>query len=487
MNIRHTIFLIFLSVFSGIGGSALYHYWWAPPQAQPEKTKPRMDKSQPATEHPSSHEAVWNTPSYKQQLASTPDLREASKKSTNSVVYIKTYSEGEATNWMDVVFFGYNLPRKLSSGSGVIFSEDGHIITNKHVIENADRIEVIHKRRSWDAELVGVDPNTDIAVLKVEEEKLPAIAVGNSREIQVGDWVLAVGNPFNLTSTVTAGIVSAKGRHINLLKSSFPLESFIQTDAAINPGNSGGALVNMRGELVGINTAILSNTGSYAGYGFAVPSNIVKKVVEDLIKYKEVQKAFINAEYSDLDEKTAEYLELEDLTGVVIGHVSEGGAADEAGLQKGDVIIKIDGYPIKDKATFEEELNYHRPGEEVTITYLRDSKPRQTTIQLNNREGQPTVIKREVYKSELLGARMEKVSQVEAERLRIPHGVRLTQIQSGLFRKLNITEGFIIVRINREAIKTPEQLEKVLKNTRGRVILKGVHRSGEQGYYTFYI
>ena len=290
------------------------------------------------------------------------DFIEASKITTKSVVYIKTLSQNRyGSTWMDW-FFGEGVGQAISSGSGVIYSRDGFIITNNHVVNDADNIEVIIGKKAYEATLIGADPASDLAVLKVETEGIPAIKFGRSQNVQVGEWVLAIGNPFNLTSTVTAGIVSAKGRELNIMKSIFPIESFIQTDAAINPGNSGGALVNLNGELIGINTAILSKTGSYAGYGFAVPSDIVKKVVEDLIKYREVQKAFFGAEVLDIDTEIATKLDTDDYSGVVLSYVHDDGAASKIGMKKGDVIIKINAQAINSRSQFEEILSYHSPG-----------------------------------------------------------------------------------------------------------------------------
>ncbi|MEQ9305937.1 MAG: trypsin-like peptidase domain-containing protein, partial [Marinoscillum sp.] len=236
------------------------------------------------------------------RVVSDVDFVLASERTQSSVVFIQTLSEYEyrTGSWLDW-FFEPRSSQQISSGSGVILSEDGYIVTNNHVIENADRIKVVHGKKTYDAKMIGKDPSTDLAVLKIEMNDLPAIQFANSDDVSVGQWVLAVGNPFNLTSTVTAGIVSAKGRNINILKDKFPIESFIQTDAAINPGNSGGALVNTQGALIGINTAILSRTGTYSGYGFAVPSNIVRKVFDDVRKYGEVQKAFTGAEFIDIN------------------------------------------------------------------------------------------------------------------------------------------------------------------------------------------
>lgn len=279
---------------------------------------------------------------------------EASKASTGSVVFIKNFSGTDPSRYsMFDYFFGSGPTQQVSTGSGVIFSADGYIITNNHVIERAETIEVIHQKRTYKAKLIGTDKNTDLAVLKIDANNLPAIRRGSSRQLQIGEWVLAVGNPFNLTSTVTAGIVSAKERQINILGGDFPLESFIQTDAPINPGNSGGALVNSKGELVGINTAILSRTGSYTGYGFAVPVDIVSKISSDLIQYGEVQKAIPGIEAIEITPELAEKMKLNSLEGVIVSHVVRNGAADQAGIQRNDVIVQVGNQEISGMGSFD--------------------------------------------------------------------------------------------------------------------------------------
>ena len=374
----------------------------------------------------------------------------------------------------------------ISSGSGVIYSNDGYIITNNHVIEDSDQIKVIIGKKEYDARMIGTDPSTDIAVLKIDASALPSIKFARSRDVRIGDWVLAVGNPFNLTSTVTAGIVSAKGRELNITRSMFPIESFIQTDAAINPGNSGGALVNLKGELVGINTAILSKTGSYAGYGFAVPSDIVKKVVDDIINYGEVQKAFIGADVLDIDAEIAGKLGIDDYSGVVVSYVHKDGAASKVGLKKGDIIIKIDGEPIDSRTEFEELLSYKSPGDKISVTYKRNGKIFNKTLTLTNKEGTTTLLRKEVYTSRTLGADLEKVSKVERDLLNIDHGVRIVKLRPGLINQMGLPEGFIITYINKVPIKDPETLTDILTKIRGRVFLEGVNKRGEKEYYRYY-
>jgi len=321
-------------------------------------------------------------------------------------------------------------------------------------------------------------------------DNLPAIKIGSSRNLQVGAWVLAVGNPFNLTSTVTAGIVSAKGRNINILKGKFPIESFIQTDAAINPGNSGGALVNKEGELVGINTAILSRTGSYAGYGFAVPVDIVKKVVRDIIEYGEVQKAFFGGEIADLDEDIVNRLGIKvgtNFKGVILNYVHPDGSAAKADLQEGDIIIKINNEEVNSKSAFNEIIGYYSPGDQITVTYQHKGKVMNSILILTNREGTTGIIKTEIFTSKSLGADLEVVPKVERDLLEIDHGVRINKVYRGLINELGIREGFIITSINSYPIKDPEDLIKVIERVRGRVRIEGVSKEGVKGYYSFYL
>lgn len=483
---KNILIVMFVGFFSGISGAFTYHHFLvretealqrvlAPP-SQSESKKSDLQLARYSDES-----------SAAKSMLISEDFAEASARSTPSVVYIKTILENEyrGSSWLELFFEG-RTNQQVSSGSGVIYSRDGYIVTNNHVIDDATRIEVIHNKRTYDAQVIGTDPSTDLAVLKIDDENMPAITLGNSRDLQVGEWVLAVGNPFNLTSTVTAGIVSAKGREINILKSNFPIESFIQTDAAINPGNSGGALVDRNGYLVGINTAILSRTGSYAGYGFAVPADIVRKVVDDIIQYGEVQKAFFGAEVVDLNNDIASQLKVNDLNGVVISYLQRNGAAENAGLQKGDVIIRIDQQLVDSRSDFEELISYHSPGDYVNVVYRRDNKMKNVSLQLTNREGTTSLITRDVYDSEKLGAALESVSRVEAELLDIGGGVKISNVKGGLIQRLGIEEGFVVTSINQRPIDNPKEMEEILTRIRGRVRIEGVSKEGVKGYYSYY-
>ncbi len=407
------------------------------------------------------------------------DFSNAAAKATPSVVYINSISQsGASYSYWDLLFSG-GQQTQVSSGSGVIFTSDGYIVTNNHVVESAEKIQVIYNKKVYDAELIGTDPSTDLGVLKIKETNLQAITLGNSRTLAVGEWVLAVGNPFSLSSTVTAGIVSAKGRRINIVEDKFPIESFIQTDAAINPGNSGGALVNKAGELIGINTAILSRTGSYTGYAFAVPVDIAKKVVNDLIKYGVVQKAFLGGNVIDYDYQTAATYNLDakvkDFKGVVLAELEKKGAAIDAGLKLGDIIVKIDNDEINSKSEFEEELSYHSPGDKINITCLRDGKSTTVLVALVNKNGDTNLIKRKIYNDATLGVNLEAVE----------YGVKIYKVKEGLFKRLGVPENYTIMSINRRSVKEPQEVIDFFGSYHGNVLLDGFTSSKERAPIQF--
>nr|WP_076502258.1 trypsin-like peptidase domain-containing protein [Belliella pelovolcani] len=423
-----------------------------------------------------------NYDAYKEEsVPSAPtSFVEASEVSTPSVVFIKNFSGSDYRRYSIFdYFFGSGPTQRVSTGSGVIISRDGYIITNNHVIDRAETIEVVHQKRTYKAELIGTDKNTDIAVLKIDAANLPAIKQGSSRDLRIGEWVIAVGNPFNLTSTVTAGIVSAKERQINILGGDFPLESFIQTDAPINPGNSGGALVNTKGELVGINTAILSRTGSYTGYGFAVPVDIAVKIANDLIKYGEVQKALPGVDVVEITPELADEMNLKTLDGVIVTNVLRGGAAEKAGIQKDDVITQIEGFPVMGKGSFEEVLSYYYPGDQLTFTFQRKSDRKTAKVTLQNLDGGTGVLKREFYSSNILGARLESVNAIERDRLGIDYGIKITGLTRGYLRELGLNNGFVLTQINGEAARNPEKVGQFLENFSGRLRLEGLTPNGQ--------
>ncbi len=489
---KNTVFTIFIGLISGIAGAWFYsnHLSSSISNSHAEQIPVVTNTNNTTNTTPDIKTNVKEPNASSTLVASAilkpADFIQASKIATQSVVYIKTLSQNKyGSTWMDW-FFGEGVGQSISSGSGVIYSRDGYIITNNHVVNDALKIEVIIGKKAYEASLVGADPSSDLAVLKVETSGIREIKMGSSKNVKVGEWVLAVGNPFNLTSTVTAGIVSAKGRELNITNSIFPIESFIQTDAAINPGNSGGALVNLDGELIGINTAILSKTGSYAGYGFAVPSDIVKKVVADLIKYREVQKAFMGAEVLDINSEIAKKLDTEDYSGVVISYVRKEGAASQIGMKKGDIIIKINNETINSRSQFEEILSYHSPGDKINLMYKRNKKIIHHSLVLTNKEGTTELLERNVVTSRTLGADLEKVSKVERDLLNIKHGVRILKVRNGLINQMKIEEGFIITYINKVPITDPETLNDILTNIRGRVYLEGLNKRGTKQYQRYH-
>lgn len=412
------------------------------------------------------------------------DFSDAAAKATPSVVYINSIAQsGVSYTYWDMLFGGGGSHTQVSSGSGVIFSSDGYIVTNNHVVESAEKIQVLFRKNVYDAELVGTDPSTDLAVLKIKETNLPAVTLGSSRNLAVGEWVIAVGNPFSLASTVTAGIVSAKGRRINIVEDKFPIESFIQTDAAINPGNSGGALVNKNGELVGINTAILSRTGSYTGYAFAVPIDIARKVVDDLIKYGISQKAIFGASIGEYDFQNARKYGLDtnikNFRGVLVEKIDQDeSAARTAGLQAGDVITRVDDEEIDSESAFEEKLSYRSPGDKVTVTFNRNGKQMTAPITLLNRFGDTNLVRRKIYSDATLGANLEAVE----------YGVKIFKLKDdGLLQKIGLPENYTIVAINRQRIKDPQDVIDFFTKYKGRVLVQGLTSSKEQLPLEFYL
>jgi Do/DeqQ family serine protease len=351
------------------------------------------------------------------------------------------------------------------------------------VIEDAQKIKVIlNDKREFDARLVGTDPSTDIAVLKVDTEKLPFLTYGNSDELKLGEWVLAVGNPFNLTSTVTAGIVSARARNLGINSDQFSIESFIQTDAAVNPGNSGGALVNQQGNLVGINTAIASRTGSYTGYSFAVPVSIVKKVVNDLKEFGEVQRALLGVNIGDVNAEVAKDLNLDKVEGVFVGGVTENGAAREAGIKEGDVIVSVAGEKVRTSAELQEKVSQYRPGDDIKVEVLRSNEKKQFTVTLRNKHGDTQIVR---DKTVVLGAEFEEVSNKEKERLQINNGIKIKTLNKGKLKDAGLKEGFIITNVNKKQIYEVNDLKREIGNARGGILVEGIYPDGELAYFVF--
>lgn len=379
-------------------------------------------------------------------------------------------------------------PKQQGSGSGVIISADGYIVTNNHVVADADELTVtLNDNKEYSARIIGTDKTTDLALIKIEGKNLPAITIANSENIKVGEWVLAVGNPFNLTNTVTAGIVSAKGR--SLYKNG--VESFIQTDAAINPGNSGGALVNTRGELIGINAMLYSQTGSFSGYGFAIPTSIMNKVVDDLKTYGTVQRAVVGIQGSDVknyvdgQKEQGKDIDLGTMEGIYVAKVTEESAAEEAGLKEGDVIIAIDGKEMNKMADMQEYLAKKRPGDKVTVTYLRDKKKATKSLTLKNEQGNTQVVKKADL--DVLGGNFRSITDAQKQQLNIGYGLEVLKVNSGKLKNAGITKGFIIQRVNDNAVKTIEDLQNIVKDASTSkdpvLYIQGVYPTGKKAYF----
>ncbi|NLO01292.1 MAG: Do family serine endopeptidase [Bacteroidales bacterium] len=429
-----------------------------------------------------------NLPANSQQQL--PDLTFAAENSVHAVVHIATQSvrgDGWSSgNPFFDEFFGLRRQEpQLATGygSGVILSEDGVIVTNNHVIERAQKIKVIlNDKQEYDARLIGADPSTDLALVKIEAENLPYLTYGDSDNLKLGEWVLAVGNPFNLTSTVTAGIVSARARNLGINPEEYSIESFIQTDAAVNPGNSGGALVNQQGNLVGINTAIASRTGSYAGYSFAVPVSIVKKVVEDLKEYGQVQRALLGVSIADVTASLAEERGLEKVEGVFVTAVIENGAANEAGIREGDVILNVAGEPVNSAAELQEKVSRFRPGEDIKIVIKRKNDKKQFTVTLRNKHGDTEIVR---DNDTFLGARFEPVTNEDKNYLKIESGIKITELKNGKLKDAGLSNGFIITHVNKKPVYEVNDFRRETENARGGILVEGIYPNGELAYFVF--
>lgn len=431
----------------------------------------------------------------------TPDgsmnFTTASAVATPAVVHIKSVS-GNATaqgnrrrNQDDFLpfdlFDGFDMRRgpSLSSGSGVIISNDGYVVTNNHVIDNAEKLEVtLSDNRTYTGTVIGTDPSTDLAVIKIEAKELPYLKFGDSDKLLIGEWVLAVGNPFNLTSTVTAGIVSAKGRNINILEDRFKIESFIQTDAAVNPGNSGGALINIAGELIGINTAIASQTGSYAGYSFAVPANMVRKVVDDLLQFGTVQRGFLGVSIQDVNAQLAKDEDLSVSRGVYVNAVNEKSAAESAGMKKGDVIVRVADIQVNTASELQEQVARHRPGDKLKLTVLRNNKEVALDVVLKNQAGNTEVSRKEKSNAlRELGAEFETLSNQEKKEVGVDHGVRISRIFAGKLRSAGIREGFVITGVDKQKVQNESDILKALEGKQGAILIEGTYGKGNKTAY----
>lgn len=431
------------------------------------------------------------------------DLTEAAEKTVHGVVHIKatvnakTRVVGEMPDIFDFIFGGqqprqrqYQSRPQVGYGSGVILTSDGYIVTNNHVIEDADEIEVnLNDSRTFQATVIGADPTTDLALIKIEGDEFPVIPMGDSDDLKLGEWVLAVGNPFNLTSTVTAGVVSAKARKLGIYDAKESIESFIQTDAAINMGNSGGALVNTRGELVGINSALESPTGTYAGYGFAIPTTIVRKVVADLKEYGTVQRALLGISGRNL----ADVRQLEEnrnkdfgaLDGVYVSDVQDGGGALAAGLQGGDIIVSVNDRKIKTMAELQETIAQYRPGDKVSVTYLRDKKEKKVNVTLMNSKGNTEVVKN--TDMGVLGAEFAEVSDQLKRQLNIGYGLQVADVSKGAIQKAGIQRGYIILKVNGAQVKEEADIrsayDAAVKSPEQVLFITGIYPSGRRANY----
>ncbi len=411
------------------------------------------------------------------------DFTEASRLVTQGVVHLRT-SYGAGNFSLNPLESYFDSPAR-SSGSGVIISDDGFIVTNYHVVEEATQIEVVlNNNDRYYAKVMGADPTTDLALLKINSYNLPFVRYGDSDALQAGEWVLAIGNPFELNSTVTAGIVSAKARNIGILgdRNNLQVESFIQTDAAVNPGNSGGALVNLRGELVGINSAIATSTGGYQGYSFAIPVSLVKKVMDDLLEFGQVQRGLLGVQIEGVTARIAERFDLPVNQGVLVRRVNKGSAAEQSGIEVGDVIIEIADHPVANVSELQERVARHRPGDEIQVTIIHKGDRRELKTRLKNFEGQEETYKMEVANA-LDGATFEDVSYQELARLGLEGGVKVNSIKEGSWLEATVKKDFIITFVDKISVDNLEDLNRILAMKRGGVLIEGIYPNGEKGVY----
>ncbi len=410
------------------------------------------------------------------------DFTFAAENTVHAVVHVMTVTERSSAyrNPLYEFFYGDRYNRNpqpmLGYGSGVIISEDGYIVTNNHVIEGSDEIEVtLNDKRVFEAEIVGRDPSTDIALIRIKEKDLPYLRFGDSDKLKLGQWVLAVGNPFNLTSTVTAGIISAKGRNLGLLPDEFRIESFIQTDAALNRGNSGGALVTLNGEFIGLTTAIISPTGGYAGNSFAVPVNIVKKIVEDLKEFGEVQRAILGVTITDVDAGLAEEKKLDRIEGVYINDVRENGAAKDAGIKNGDVVLRVNEVNVNSVAELQEQISKYRPNDKVDVLIKRDNKRKQFEVVLRNTEGSTEIVRPDDL---IMGAKFDELSDGDREEYNISNGVKITDAGEGYLSELGLRSGTIVLRINGNSVQRVSEVKDILGGGRTLYSIEGIQPNG---------
>ena len=425
---------------------------------------------------------------------SWPDFTYAAETAVDAVVYVKvtsTRSGQQVPNSILDFFFGFpqgGAPQQqesVGSGSGVIIREDGYIVTNNHVIEKANKIEVtLNNNQTYQATLVGTDPATDIALLKIDAKGLPVIPFGDSDKLRLGEWVIAIGSPYDLRSTITAGIVSAKGRSMPNYTGEYKIESFIQTDAAVNPGNSGGALVDKAGNLVGINTAIYSQTGSYAGYSFAVPVNIVKKIAYDLMDFGSVKRAVLGIVMQPIDDKIADDLKLSSRNGVYINEVSKNGAADKAGIKAGDVLINIDSMQITTPSSVQEIVSRVSPGDKAVLTVIRDGKKQEVEVTFKGTAQENGEIADDGSIA-FYGCSLQEASEKTLAKYGLKSGVEITELGPGKMKEAGAVEGFIILYVNDHPVKTPQDVIDIVKKSKRTVFIEGITPAGRTGYFGF--
>ena len=421
-----------------------------------------------------------------------PDFTYAAETAVNGVVYVEvTINQNYPSNQINDPFFRFffgdevqpQSRERKGSGSGVIIREDGYIVTNNHVVADASKVRVtLYNDKTYDATVVGTDPATDVALIKIDEKGLPVIPFADSDELRLGEWVLAIGSPYDLRSTITAGIVSAKGRSMPHYNGEFKIESFIQTDAAVNPGNSGGALVNKKGELVGVNTAIISQTGSYTGYSFAVPSNIVKKIVSDLIDFGSVRRAKLGITMTAVDEKVASEMKLSSLKGVYIVEVSKGGAADKAGLKKGDVLLSIDSKQVSGPSALQEVVNSYHPGDVATIKYVRDGKEKTAKVTFLG-DAAPTGTALDDGTVAFYGAKLRTADPKTLSALRIKSGVEIVSAGNGKLAASGATDGLIIRYVNDQPVSKPQDVVDQAAKAKRAIVIEGLTPSGKSVFF----
>ena len=493
MKLKHVFLIVFISSVSAVASVWAYNKWLVKP----------IVEVQDSGKLPVNYAGFFDGA----KAVGPVDFTAASTSATPAVVHIKTKTKArQSTNnlprsrnpFSDLFgddfgdLFGdrgtQTIPEQRASGSGVLISDDGYIVTNNHVIDGADDINItLNNKRSYKATLVAADPSSDVAVLKIEGKNFPYMVYGNSDDVKLGQWVLAVGYPLTLDVTVTAGIISAKSRSIgiNRRQSESPVESFLQTDAAVNPGNSGGALINTDGQLIGINSAIASPTGSYAGYSYAVPVNIVKKVVNDLMKFGTVQRAFLGVEYAPnelTEEQKADLGVKDNFEGVFVTGVPAGGAAELGGIKKGDVVTKINNVKVSSGPEMVEQVTRYKPGDKITVTYLRDGKENTANLTLKNRAGNTEVVKNATI-IEKLGGQLQTLDKKTASKYDIPGGVVVTKTGTGLLSKTRIQDGFVITSANGVVVKNLSDLQVVLEKNKGNTVkLEGIYPGYESSY-----